>query len=387
MTVITHIGDLNTLYRRKVPKVFYEYVECGSWTEQTLRENLSDFARIRLRQRVGIDVSSRHLTAQMAGQDVAMPIALAPVGMAGIQCADGEIKSARAAERFGVPFTLPTMSINSIEEVAAHTTKPFWFQLYVMRDEGFSMRLIERAKDAKCSALMVTLDLPVIGQQHRNLKNNMALPSKWSASTVFNVLTKWSWGKGMVPQRRRQFGNISGHVKEISDNTSLRAWLATQFDGTLNWDTVKRIRRAWDGKLILKGILDPADAKLAHQAGADAVVVSNHGGRQLDGALSAIQALPAVLDSVGDRVEVHLDSGVRSGQDVLKALALGAKATYVGRAYIYGLGALGETGVTTALEILRKELDCSMALCGVRRVQDLGRDNLLLPKDFFDYQP
>jgi len=382
MKTITHIDDLKTLYRRRVPQVFYDFVESGSWTEQTFRENCADFARIRLRQRVGIDVTGRSLATRMVGQDVAMPVALAPVAVAGLQCADGEIKAARAAERFGVPFVLSTMSINSIEDVARHTTKPFWFQLYAMRDEDYLRRLIARAKAAKCSALILTLDAPVIAQRHVDLKNNMSVPSQWSLSTLYNVLSKWSWGVGMLPQRRRQFGNIIGHVKSLSDNSGIRAWFSQQFEVPLSWDRVKHFRGLWDGKLILKGLLDPADAKKALDTGADAIVVSNHGGRQLDGALSAIKALPSVLDAVGARIEVHFDSGVRSGQDIFKALALGAQATYIGRAYIYGLGALGEAGVTKALEVLRKELDQTMALCGVRSVQSLNRDNLLLPKDF-----
>lgn len=384
MSPIT-LDDLKERYRRRVPKVFFDYVESGSWTEQTFRENTSDFAGIRLRQRVGIDVSGRSTAGRMLGQETRMPVALAPVGMAGLQCADGEIKAARAAERFGVPFTLSTMSINSLEEVAEHTTKPFWFQLYVMRDEDFLRQLIQRAKDAKCSALVVTLDLPVIGQQYKNLKNNMSLPSSWSLSTLFNVITKFSWGWGMLPQRRRQFGNIMGHVKTVNDNASLRAWVAQQFDPALDWQKIRKIRALWDGKLVLKGILSPEDAVEAQNSGADAIIVSNHGGRQLDGALTSIRALPAILDAVGSRTEVHLDSGIRSGQDILKALALGAQGAYVGRAYIYGLGALGEAGVTKSLEILHTQLDLSMALCGVNSIQELGCNNLLLPRDFLDY--
>lgn len=385
MSVITNIDDLKARYQRRVPKVFYDYVESGSWTEQTFRENSSDFAQIKLRQRVGVDVSGRSTTAQMLGQEVCMPVALAPIGMAGLQDADGEIKSARAAEQFGVPFTLSTMSINSLEEVAEQTHKPFWFQLYVMRDEDFLQQLMQRAQKAGCPALVVTLDLPVVGQQYKNLKNNMSLPSSWSLSTLFNVVSKWSWGRNMLPQRRRQFGNIMGHVKTVTNNASLRAWIGQQFEPALDWQKVRKIRSTWDGKLILKGILNPEDAVQALNVGADAIVVSNHGGRQLDGSLTSIRALPAILDAVGSRMEVHLDSGIRSGQDILKALALGAHGTYVGRAYIYGLGALGEAGVTKSLEILHKQLDLSMALCGVNSIQQLGRDNLLLPRDFFDY--
>ncbi|MEK8015747.1 MAG: alpha-hydroxy acid oxidase [Candidatus Parabeggiatoa sp.] len=385
MPVITHIDDLKQIYQRRVPRMFYDYVESGSWTEQTFRDNTSDFNQIRLRQRVATDISQRTTASQMIGQDVIMPVALASVGMAGIQYADGEIKAARAAEQFGVPFTLSTMSICSIEEVASHTNKPFWFQLYVMRDDEFLQQMIQRAKDVKCSALVLPLDLQVVGQRHKDFKNRIAVPSKWTASTIANIATKWSWGLGMLTTRHRDFGNIIGHVKGVTDNSSLAAWIANQFDLTLDWTKIKRIKEMWGGKLILKGILDPEDAKMALEVGADAIVVSNHGGRQLDGALSSIRMLPRIVEAVGDQIEIHLDSGIRSGQDVLKALALGAQGTYIGRAFIYGLGAMGEAGVTRALEIIHKELDTTMALCGERAVQTLSRKNLLLPKDFVDH--
>ena len=382
MPVITNIDDLKRIYARRVPRMFYDYCESGSWTEQTFRENVSDFDLIRLRQRVAVDMSNRSTASTMAGEEVAMPVALAPVGMTGMQAADGEIKAARAAERFGVPFTLSTMSICSIEDVAANTSKPFWFQLYVMKDEDYVDRLLARAKEAKCSALVITLDLQVLGQRHRDLKNGLSAPPKLTFSTLTDLATKWGWGLEMLATKRRGFGNIVGHVKGVSDPASLMSWTSEQFDLTLDWGKVKTLRDKWDGPVILKGILDAEDAKAALNVGADAIVVSNHGGRQLDGALSSIRALPSIMDAVGDRIEVHLDSGIRSGQDVLKALALGAKGTYIGRAFVYGLGAMGEKGVTTALEVIRKELDTSMALCGRRRVDELDRDILLVPRDF-----
>jgi L-lactate dehydrogenase (cytochrome) len=362
--------------------MFFDYAETGSWTEKTFVENTSDFADIYLRQRVAVDMSGRSTTSQMIGQDVAMPVALAPVGLTGMQCADGEIKAARAAEKFGVPFTLSTMSINSIEEVAEATTKPFWFQLYTMTDEDFVDRLIQRAKDAKCSALVITLDLQILGQRHKDLKNGLSAPPKLTPTTIANLMTKWRWGIEMLGAKRRNFGNIVGHVDGITDTADLGAWTAESFDLTLDWDKVAKIKEKWGGKVILKGILDAEDAKMALNVGADAIIVSNHGGRQLDGALSAIRALPAIMEAVGDQVEVHLDSGIRSGQDVLKALSLGAKGTYIGRAFIYGLGAMGEAGVTKALEVIHKELDVSMALCGRRTIAELDRDILLVPKNF-----
>lgn len=382
MPVITNIEDLKRIYARRVPKMFYDYAESGSWTEQTFRENTTDFDQIRLRQRVAVDMAGRSTAAQMIGQNVAMPVALAPVGLTGMQCADGEIKAARAAEAFGVPFTLSTMSINSIEEVAEATSKPFWFQLYTMKDEDYVRRLIERAKAANCSALVITLDLQILGQRHKDLKNGLSAPPKLTPKTIANLMTKWAWGIEMLGAKRRNFGNIVGHVEGISDASSLGAWTAEQFDPSLDWGKIEKLKEMWGGKVILKGILDEEDAKMAAKVGADAITVSNHGGRQLDGALSSIRMLPRIMDAVGDQVEVHLDSGIRSGQDVLKALALGATGTMIGRAFVYGLGAMGQQGVTRALEVIHKELDTSMALCGEKNVADLGRHNLLVPEDF-----
>ncbi|MDO5622373.1 MAG: alpha-hydroxy acid oxidase [Paracoccus sp. (in: a-proteobacteria)] len=380
MPVITCIDDLKRIYHRRVPRMFYDYAESGSYTEQTFRENTSDFQDIRLRQKVAVDMSGRSTETTMISQPVAMPVALAPVGLTGMQRADGEIKAARAAERFGVPFTLSTMSICSIEDVAEHTTKPFWFQLYVMRDQEFLENIINRAKVAGCSALVLTLDLQILGQRHKDLKNGLSAPPKLTLPTMLNMATKWAWGLEMLQTKRRFFGNIVGHAKGVTDAANLSSWTAEQFDPQLDWDKIARIRDMWGGKLILKGILDPEDARIAADFGADAIVVSNHGGRQLDGALSAIRMLPHIVDAVGKQVEVHMDSGIRSGQDVLKALALGAKSTYIGRAFVYGLGAMGEEGVMKALEVIHKELDISMALCGERDVKSLGRHNLLLPK-------
>jgi L-lactate dehydrogenase (cytochrome) len=382
MTVITNIQDLKDMYHRRVPKMFYDYCESGSWTEQTFRENTSDFDQLRLRQRVAVDMTGRSTASEMIGQKVAMPVALAPVGMTGMQCADGEIKAARAAEKFGVPFTLSTMSICSIEDVAENTTAPFWFQLYTMRDTGYVSRLIQRAKDAKCSALVITLDLQILGQRHKDLKNGLSAPPKPTLKNMINLSTKWGWGLEMLKTKRRFFGNIVGHVDDVSDPASLMDWTAQQFDPTLDWEKIKQIKDEWGGKVILKGILDAEDAKMALNVGADAIIVSNHGGRQLDGALSSIKALPAILDAVGDKVEVHMDGGIRSGQDILKAAAMGAKGTYIGRTFIYGLGAMGEAGVTKALEILHKEMDISMALCGHRTMDEVSRDTLLIPKNF-----
>ena len=388
MPVITNINDLKRMHERRVPRMFYDYAESGSWTEQTFRENTTDFEQIRLRQRVAVDMSGRSTKTQMIGQDVAMPVALAPVGLTGMQHAAGEIKAARAAEAFGVPFTLSTMSINSIEDVAEATTKPFWFQLYTMRDEDYVARLIQRAKDAKCSALVITLDLQILGQRHKDLKNGLSAPPKLTAKTLANLATKWSWGIGMMGAKRRSFGNIVGHVHGVDDTANLGAWTAEQFDPTLDWGKIAKLKEQWGGKVILKGILDADDARMALKVGADAIIVSNHGGRQLDGAISSIRALPSILEAVGDQIEVHLDSGIRSGQDVLKAMAMGAKGTYIGRAFIYGLGAMGQAGVTSALEVIHKELDLSMALCGETSVAGLGKHNLLIPKGFEgDWQP
>ncbi|PRX37575.1 L-lactate dehydrogenase (cytochrome) [Meinhardsimonia xiamenensis] len=382
MPVITNIDDLKELYRRRVPKMFYDYAESGSWTEQTFRDNERDFDLIRLRQRVAVDMSGRSTASTMIGEEVALPVALAPVGLTGMQCADGEIKAARAAEKFGVPFTLSTMSICSIEDVAEHTTRPFWFQLYTMKDTDFTSRLIERARAAGCSALVITLDLQILGQRHKDLKNGLSAPPKLTLPVMLDLATKWRWGLEMLGTKRRQFGNIVGHVKGVSDTSSLMAWTAEQFDPALDWGKVAKLMEQWGGKVILKGILDVEDAKKAAELGADAIVVSNHGGRQLDGALSSIRALPAILDAVGDKVEVHLDGGIRSGQDILKAVAMGAQGTYIGRAFVYGLGAMGEAGVTKALEILQREFDLTMAFCGRRRVEEVDRDILLVPEDF-----
>ena len=382
MPVITEIEDLKRLHKRRTPKMFYDYAESGSWTEQTFRENCSDFDDIRLRQRIAVDMTGRSTAGQMVGQDVAMPVALAPVGLTGMQRADGEIKAARAAEKFGVPFTLSTMSICSIEDVAAHTEKPFWFQVYTLKDDDFMRRLFARAKDANCSALVITVDLQILGQRHKDLKNGLSAPPKFTLASMANLATKIPWGLEMLQTRRRFFGNIVGHAKGVSDPTSLASWTAEAFDHALDWDRIREFRSWWDGPVILKGILDEEDAKMAANVGADAIIVSNHGGRQLDGALSSIRMLPRIMDAVGDKIEVHLDGGIRSGQDVLKAMALGAKGTYIGRAFVYGLGAMGEAGVTRALEIIHKELDITMALCGERDVADLGRHNLLLPTDF-----
>jgi L-lactate dehydrogenase (cytochrome) len=382
MPTITHIDDLKRIYRRRVPKMFYDYAESGSWTEQTFRENTSDFDKLRLRQRVAVDMSGRSTASTMIGQPVAMPVALAPVGLCGMQHADGEILAARAAEKFGVPFTLSTMSICSIEDVAENTTKPFWFQLYAMNDADYVRRLIERAQAAKCSALVITLDLQILGQRHKDIKNGLSAPPKLTIPTMLDLATKWSWGLGMLGTKRRHFGNVVGHAKGVEDMDRLQAWTNEQFDPMLDWNKIARLKEMWGGKVILKGILDADDARMAAKVGADAIVVSNHGGLQLDGAISSIRALAPIVEAVGDQVEVHLDSGIRSGQDVLKALALGAKGTFIGRAFVYGLGAMGEAGVTRALEVIRNELDISMALCGRRDIAGLDRDVLLVPEDF-----
>ncbi|MFC4234526.1 L-lactate dehydrogenase [Thalassospira xianhensis] len=384
MPVITCVEDLKRIYKRRAPRMFYDYAESGSWTEQTFRENTTDFQDIHLRQRVAIDMAGRSTKSRMIGQDVAMPVALAPVGLTGMQCADGEIKAARAAEKFGVPYTLSTMSICSIEDVAEHTSKPFWLQVYTLKDDDFMKRLFDRAKAAKCSAAVITVDLQMLGQRHKDLKNGLSAPPKLTVKSVANMMTKVQWGLGMLGTKRRFFGNIVGHAKGVADPSSLSTWTAEAFDESLDWDRIREFRKMWDGPLIIKGIIDPRDALEALNVGADAIIVSNHGGRQLDGALSSIRALPAIMDAVGDKIEVHLDSGIRSGQDVLKALALGAKGTYIGRAYVYGLGAMGEAGVTKALEIIHKELEVSMALCGHTDVTKVDRDILMIPRDFSD---
>ncbi|MCY4207277.1 MAG: alpha-hydroxy acid oxidase [Roseovarius sp.] len=384
MSVITCVEDLRRLYQRRTPRMFYDYTESGSWTEQTFRENTSDFSKLHLRQRVAVDMSGRTTASRMAGHDVSMPVALAPVGLTGMQCADGEIKAARAAEKFGVPYTLSTMSICSIEDVAEHTTRPFWFQVYTLNDDDFMKRLFDRAKAAKCSAIVITVDLQILGQRHKDVKNGLSAPPKLTFGSISNMMTKVRWGLGMLGTRRRFFGNIVGHAKGVDNPSSLTTWTAQAFDQTLDWDRIRQFRNMWDGPFIIKGILDPRDAIKAMDCGADAIVVSNHGGRQLDGALSAIRSLPSIIDAVGDKIEVHIDSGIRTGQDVIKALALGARGTYIGRAYVYGLGAMGEQGVTKALEIIHRELDMSMALCGRRDVNKLDRDILLVPGNFSD---
>lgn len=369
MPVITCIEDLRVLAQKRVPRMFYDYADSGAWTESTYRANEADFARIHLRQRVAVDMSNRTLATTIVGQPVSMPVALAPVGLTGMQHADGEIAAARAAAAEGIPFTLSTMSICSIEDVAENTDKPFWFQLYVMRDRDFNNRLIDRAKAAGCSALVLTLDLQILGQRHKDVKNGLTAPPRPTLVNLLDLATKPRWCLGMLGTKRRTFRNIVGHAKGVNDMSALSSWTAEQFDPTLNWDDVKRIRDRWGGKLILKGILDPEDAELATRSGADALIVSNHGGRQLDGALSSIAALPAIVRTVGDRMDVLMDGGIRSGQDVIKALALGAKGVFIGRAYIYGLGAMGQAGVAKSLEIIRKELDVTMALCGLRDVK------------------
>jgi L-lactate dehydrogenase (cytochrome) len=381
MTVITNIEDLRVLAHSRVPRMFYDYADSGSWTQSTYRANEEDFQRIKLRQRVAVNMENRSTATQMVGVNVAMPVAIAPTGLTGMQHADGEILAAKAAEKFGVPFTLSTMSICSIEDIAAHTQAPFWFQLYVMKDRAFIERLIDRAKAAKCSALVLTLDLQILGQRHKDLKNGLSAPPKLTLANIINMATKPRWCLGMAGTKRRQFGNIVGHVTGVADMSSLGAWTAQQFDPALNWNDVEWIKKRWGGKLILKGIQDVEDAKLAVASGADALVVSNHGGRQLDGAQSSIEALPAIVAAVGQQIEVHMDGGIRSGQDVLKAIALGAKGTYIGRAFLYGLGAMGEAGVTKTLEIIHKELDLTMAFCGHTKINTVDR-SILLPGTF-----
>ena len=381
MSIITSIEDLRILAQRRVPRMFYDYADSGSWTESTYRANSSDFARIKLRQRVAVNLENRSLASTMVGQHVSMPVALAPTGLTGMQHADGEILAAQAAEQFGVPFTLSTMSICSIEDVAANTTKPFWFQLYVMKDREFINRLIDRARAARCSALVLTLDLQVLGQRHKDLHNGLSAPPKLTIPNIINMATRPRWVAGMLRTRRRGFGNIVGHATSVSDMSSLSAWTQQQFDLSLSWKDVEWIRQRWGGKLIIKGIMDAEDARLAVASGADALIVSNHGGRQLDGAQSSIEALPAIVDAVGAQIEVHMDGGIRSGQDVLKAVALGARGVYIGRPFLYGLGAMGRPGVTKCLDIIRNELDLTMAFCGLRDVQHVDQ-KILLPGTF-----
>ena len=382
MPVITCIEDLKRLHQQRVPRMFWDYCESGSYTEQTFRDNVDDFQKVRLRQRVARDLTGRSLASTMIGQAVSMPVALSPVGSAGMQSADGEIKAARAAEAFGVPFTLSTFSICSIEDIAAHTKAPFWFQLYVMKDEAFVDGMIERAKRAGCSALVLTLDLQILGQRHKDIKNDLTAPPKLTPRNLLDIALHPRWALQMAMTKRRSFGNIVGHAKDVENLAKLTRWANENYDPQLDWAKVARIRDQWGGKLILKGILDPEDARAAVDVGADAILVSNHGGRQLDGALSTIRALPGIVRAVGERTEVYLDGGVRSGQDVLKALALGAKGTFIGRSFLYGLGAMGQAGVTAALEVIAKEMDVSMALCGVQMACDFGPAHVLVPQDF-----
>jgi L-lactate dehydrogenase (cytochrome) len=364
MPVITHIEDLRVLAEKRVPRMFYDYADSGSYTESTYRANESDFQKIKLRQRVAVNMENRSIATTMAGTATAMPVAIAPTGLTGMQHADGEMLAALAAKKFGIPFTLSTMSICSIEDIAAATRAPFWFQLYWMRDRDFMDRLMDRARAANCSALMLTLDLQVLGQRHKDIKNGLTAPPKPTLANILNLMTKPRWCLGMAKTRRHGFGNLIGHAKGVSDMTSLSTWTKEQFDPKLDWNDVEWIRKRWGGKLILKGIMDVEDAKLAAASGADALIVSNHGGRQLDGAPSSIEALPAIAQAVGSQIEVWMDGGIRSGQDVLKAVALGARGTLIGRAFLYGLGAMGEAGVSRALEIIAKELDITMAFCG-----------------------
>ncbi len=382
MSVITTIEELRILAQKRVPRMFYDYADSGSWTESTYRANESDFQKIKLRQRVAVNMEGRSTATTMIGQKVAMPVAIAPTGLTGMQHADGEILAARAAKKFGIPFTLSTMSICSIEDVSKGTDgHPFWFQLYVMRDRDYIERLIERARAANCSALVITLDLQILGQRHKDLKNGLSAPPKLTLANMINIATKPRWALGMLGTSRREFGNIVGHVKGVENMGSLSAWTAQQFDPRLNWGDVEWIKKRWGGKIILKGIQDAEDARLAVESGADAMIVSNHGGRQLDGAQSSIEALPAIVDAVGKHIEVHMDGGIRSGQDVLKARALGAQGTYIGRAFLYGLGAMGQPGVEKALQIIHNELDLTMAFCG-RTQMDTVDKSILLPGTF-----
>jgi L-lactate dehydrogenase (cytochrome) len=376
MSLHLTIDDLKQQARRRVPTMFFDYADSGGWTESTYRANEEDFKKIKFRQRVLVDMDNRTLETTMIGQKVAMPVALAPTGSTGMQHADGEMLAAQAAEEFGVPFTLSTMAICSIEDVASVTKKPFWFQLYVMRDKDFVYNLIDRAKAAKCSALVLTLDLQILAQRHKDLRNGLSAPPKMTPANILDMAIRPRWVMGMLGTQRRTFRNIVGHAKGVTDLSSLKAWTDEQFDPSLSWKDVEWIRERWGGKLILKGILDKEDAEMATKTGADAIIVSNHGGRQLDGAPSSISVLEEIVDQVGDRIEVHMDGGIRSGQDVLKALCLGAKGTYIGRPFLYGLGADGKRGVTKALEIIRKELDMTLALCGRRDIKTVGKDML-----------
>jgi L-lactate dehydrogenase (cytochrome) len=377
---ITCIEDLKELYKKRVPRMFYDYAESGSWTESTFRDNEAAFSRIKLRQKILVDMESRNLSTKMIGEDVAMPVALAPTGLTGMQYPDGEIHAARAAETFGVPFCLSTMSVCSIEDVAENTTRPFWFQLYVMKDKDYISRLIQRAKTAGCSALVLTLDLQIMGQRHKDIKNGLSTPPKPTLTNLINIATKPRWAFGMLGTKRRNFGNIVGHVKGLDNMTNLAQWTVSQFDPTLDWDDVQWIKDQWGGKLVLKGIMDADDAELAVKSGADALIVSNHGGRQLDGAAASLDVLPEIVDRVGDDIEVWMDGGIRSGQDVIKATALGAKGTMIGRAFLYGLGAMGAEGVTRCLEVISNELDLTMAFCGLKDINLVDESIIWRPK-------
>jgi len=377
---ITCIEDLKELYKKRVPRMFYDYAESGSWTESTFRDNEAAFSRIKLRQKILVDMEGRNLSTKMIGEDVAMPVALAPTGLTGMQYPDGEIHAARAAETFGVPFCLSTMSVCSIEDVAENTTRPFWFQLYVMKDKDYISRLIQRAKTAGCSALVLTLDLQIMGQRHKDIKNGLSTPPKPTLTNLINIATKPRWAFGMLGTKRRNFGNIVGHVKGLDNMTNLAQWTVSQFDPTLDWDDVQWIKDQWGGKLVLKGIMDADDAELAAKSGADALIVSNHGGRQLDGAAASLDVLPEIVDRVGDDIEVWMDGGIRSGQDVIKATALGAKGTMIGRAFLYGLGAMGAEGVTRCLEVISNELDLTMAFCGLKDINLVDESIIWRPK-------
>ena len=376
MPVITHIEDLRVLAEKRVPRMFYDYADSGSWTEGTYRANSEDFQKIKFRQRVAVNMENRSTATQMVGQDVKMPVCIAPVGLTGMQSADGEIKAAKAAEKFGIPFSLSTMSVCSIEDIAENTSAPFWFQLYVMRDRDFINRLIDRAKAAKCSALILTMDLQILGQRHKDIKNGLSTPPKFTPHSVWQMMQHPLWCLRMLGTQRRTFRNIVGHVSGDHDLASLSAWTASQFDPTLNWADVRWVKERFGGPVIVKGVLDADDAQAAVDNGADAIVVSNHGGRQLDGAPSTIRVLPEIVDRVGHRTEVYLDSGIRSGQDVIKALAYGAKSTFIGRPMLYGLGAGGEAGVSRVLDIIAKEIDTTMALCGERDILNVGPHNI-----------
>jgi len=373
MATMTCIEDLRQRARRKVPKMFFDYVEAGSYAQETLRANRADLEQIKLRQRVLVDVSRRDLTTSIIGETAPLPLALAPIGLAGMQHRDGEIAACRAAQAAGIPFTLSTMSVCSIEDVAEAVDKAFWFQLYVMKDRGFARSLIERAAAAKCSALMLTIDLQVLGQRHCDVHNGLSVPPEIKLRNVLDIMTKPSWAFGMLRAKRKTFGNLAGYARGGTDVKSLSSWIATQFDPTLSWKDVEWIRSLWPGKLILKGVLDADDARIAAKTGASALVVSNHGGRQLDGAPSSISALPKIVDAVGGEIELMFDGGIRSGQDIMRALALGARSCLIGRAYVYGLGASGERGVARAIQFLRKELEVTMALCGVNTMREIGR--------------